>query len=259
MDHLSQLKETGLNFSCVVMDSWYFCKSLITHIESLDKDWVAECRDNRLIRSGKRWITLKEFGEQMLRKENFRIVGMGKDRYLMKAFTVFMKGIGTVRVLVSYNKHDNFKFYVTNRLDWGERKIAEMYSRRWDIEVWHREGKGDYGIGECQLRSDEAVSRYLTLISLAACLLEIASLHSPLYAMLKSQARTPEAKRRWILLELISQLISFASKVKDGLVKTVAESVVYPYRSTLKDRSEVMEAIGMIRGAGKMRAVETLA
>ena len=122
--------------------SWYFCKALTTHIESLGKDWVAECRDNRLVRSGKRWVTLEEFGEKMLGKENFRVIEIGDDRYLMKAFTVLMKGVGEVRILVSYNKHDNFKFYVTNRLDWRERKIAEMYSRRWDIEVWHREGRG---------------------------------------------------------------------------------------------------------------------
>jgi hypothetical protein len=141
----------------------------------------------------------------------------------MKAFTVLMKGVGEVKILVSYNKHDNFKFYVTNRLDWREKKIAEMYSRRWDIEVWHREGRGDYGIEECLLRSDEAVSR-LALSSLAANLLEIASLRSPLYAMLKTRARTPEAKRR--CLELVSQLISYVSRAKDGLMREAAGSVV---------------------------------
>lgn len=135
MNHLSQLKEMNLNFSCVVMDSWYFCKTLISHIESLGKDWISECNGNRLVRSGKRWITLEEFGKKMLGKENFRVIEIGDDRYLMKAFTILMKGMGEVRILVSYNKHDNFKFYVTNRLDWREKKIAEMYSRRWGIEV----------------------------------------------------------------------------------------------------------------------------
>jgi Archaeal putative transposase ISC1217. len=61
--------------------------------------------------------------------------------------------MGKVKLLVSFNKHGNFNFYVTNRLDWNEVEISKMYSRRWDIEAWHREGKGDYGIEECQLRS----------------------------------------------------------------------------------------------------------
>ena len=54
-----------------------------------------------------------------------------------------------------------------------------------------------------------------------------------------------------------SQLISSASKVKDGLMRRAAESIVYPYRSTIRDRSdEVMEAMGMIRGADMMRSME---
>ena len=40
MEHLTQLHEAGLNFSCVVMDAWYFNK-VTAHIEKMDKDWVA--------------------------------------------------------------------------------------------------------------------------------------------------------------------------------------------------------------------------
>lgn len=159
---------------------------------------------------------------------------MDGETYLMKAFTVHLKSVGRVRLLVSHGKH-GFKFYATNNLDWKEMEIARMYSRRWDIEVWHREGKGDYGIEE--LRSDEAVSRYLSLSALAATLLEIASMSSPLYAMLKNQGRTPEVKHRWIILELISRLISFASSVKDGYIKQLAESIIYPYNSTVRNKS----------------------
>ena len=46
MEHLTQLCEMGLNFSCVVMDTWYFNKDLTTHIEKMGKDWVAECKSN---------------------------------------------------------------------------------------------------------------------------------------------------------------------------------------------------------------------
>jgi len=37
-EHLSQLVDMDLCFSCVVMDIWYFCKSLTDHIEHLGKD-----------------------------------------------------------------------------------------------------------------------------------------------------------------------------------------------------------------------------
>ena len=56
MEHLTQLKEMNLNFSCVVMDTWYFNKDLTVHIEKMDKDWVAECNSNRLVLSKGKWI-----------------------------------------------------------------------------------------------------------------------------------------------------------------------------------------------------------
>ncbi|MEA2055781.1 MAG: transposase [Candidatus Thermoplasmatota archaeon] len=186
-DHLSQVSEMGLHFSCVVMDIWYFSKTLTDHIESLGKDWIAQSKSNRLVRSNGKWISLKRFGWKKLNRGGFKIAILGDQKYLMKVFTVTMKKAGRVRLLVSMNKHGNINFYVSNNLEWDELAIATRYSRRWDIEVWHREGKGDFGLKDCRLRCDEGVSRYLTLSTLADTLLEIASLLSPVYAMLKNR------------------------------------------------------------------------
>jgi hypothetical protein len=238
MEHLTQLCEMGLKFSCVVMDIWYFNRELTSHIERLGRDWVAECKPNRLVLSDGRWIPLSRFAKEKISKGGFRVVEIGRERYMMRSFTLFMKNMGRVRVLISHGQH-GFNFYVTNRLDWDETEISRMYSRRWDVEVWHREGKGDYGIEECQLRGDEAISRYLALSALADTLLEIASMLSPLYAMLKSQGGTPETKRRWVLLELVSRLISYASKMKDSM-RHIVESIISPYRSTMKNKKGVV-------------------
>ena len=235
LEHIKRLVKLGLKFSCVVMDSWYCSKNLLQQIKRMKKDWIAQCKSNRLIRSGKRWISLRDFAERKFAKVPFRVIKIDLDTYFMKAFTVTMKGMGRVRVLISQNKHGNFNFYMTNRVDWNEVAIAKRYSRRWAIEVWHREGKGNYGLEDCQLRSDEAVTRYLTLSSLAANLLEIASLLSPVYATLQNRGWTPELKHRWVLAELVSQLISSASQVQDLDLKQVIESILCPYTSTLRE------------------------
>ena len=72
---------------------------------------------------------------------------------------------------------------------------------------------------------DDGVSRYLTLSALADTLLEIASMLSPVYAMLKKQGYTPEMKHRWILTELVGQLISSVSKMKNVEVKRIMEVI----------------------------------
>ena len=151
----------------------------------------------------------------------------------MRAFNVKMKGIGVVRILVSLDENGNSNVYVTNRLDWNGIEIATRFSRRWDIEVWHREGKGSYGIEDCQLMSYEGVSKYLTLSALAATLLEIASMLSPVYVMLQKQGWIPEMKHRWILTELVGQLISSTHKIKNLEVKKIVDGILCPYKSTM--------------------------
>jgi len=234
MDHLSMLKDMNLHFSCVVMDIWYFSKKLTDHIESLGKDWIAQSKSNRLVRSKNEWVPLKKFGWKKLQRGGFKVVTLGDQKYLMKVFTVIMKKAGRVRLLVSLNQHGNINFYVSNNLMWDELAIATRYSRRWDIEVWHREGKGDFGLKDCRLRCVEGVSRYLTLSTLADTLLEIVSLLSPVYAMLKNQGYTPEMKHRWILAEMVGQLISTVQTKGEGGVKEIIEGILYPYKSTKK-------------------------
>jgi len=231
--HLTSLAAMNLSFSCVVMDIWYFCKIITKHIEDLEKDWIAESKGNRLIKSHGRWIPINKFAENMINMVDFKAIQLGDETYLMKIFTVRMKGMGKVELLISLNKHGNFRFYVSNRLDWNELAIATRFSRRWDIEVWHREGKGSYGLEDCQLRCDEGVSKHLTLNALAVTLLEIASMLSPVYAMLMKQGWIPEMKHRWILTELVGQLISSAQKIGDTEVRQIVEGILCPYKSTI--------------------------
>ncbi len=232
-EHLTRLVDMKLSFSCVAMDVWYFCKTLTQHIESLGKDWIAQSKPNRLVWLNGKWSPLDVFAKEMMRRVNFRVVNIGNDRYLMKAFTVKMKDMGTVRLLVSFNKHGNFKFYVSNRLDWNEVTMVRHYSTRWDIEVWHREGKGSYGLEDCQLRSRDGVSKYLTLSSLADNFLEIASMLSPVYANLTKQGWTPEMKHRWVVVEIVGNLITSIGKIRDVDIRRVLESVLSPYKSTM--------------------------
>lgn len=235
-EHLTRLVEMGLLFSYVAMDIWYFCRELTDHIENLGKDWIAQCKSNRKVWYHGKWVSLLTFAQEIIRKVELRVVNIGDERYLMKAFTLNMRGMGRVRVLVSLNKHNNFHFYVSNRLDWNEVTMARKYSPRWDIEVWHREGRGNYGLEDCQLRSGEAVSKYLTLSSLAANLLEIASMLSPVYAHLTNQGWTPEMKHRWVTTELVGQLISSAGGIRDKEVRRIVEGILCPYKSTLRSR-----------------------
>ena len=76
---------------------WYFNKDLTAHIEKMGKDWVAECKSNRLSKG--KWTPLSEFAKKKIDEEKFRIVGIGDDTYIMKAFTVHLKNMGKTSCL----------------------------------------------------------------------------------------------------------------------------------------------------------------
>jgi len=86
-EHLSLLVKMDLQFSCVVMDKWYFCKGLADHIEDLKKDWITlEIKQEDMV-SWEMGIPFHNTFAQEMRqntKLGFRVVKVGNDKYLMK-------------------------------------------------------------------------------------------------------------------------------------------------------------------------------
>lgn len=236
--HLTQLVNMGLKFKFVTFDCWYFCKSLTSHIELLEKDWDCQVKSNRLIRVNDEWISVKEYAMRIFPDRSFKTAKIGDDTYLVKAVTVEMKNMGLVRLLISNSDRGNFKFFATNRLDWNEARILKIYCRRWDIEVWHREGKADYGLKDCRLRSNGGVNKYLTLSSCADTFLEIVTLLSPLLGVLRRKVGTPGLKRRFVHLELLKNFVSFILSRGNDACDQIVNAVLNPYRSTKVKRSK---------------------
>lgn len=57
---------------------------------------------------------------------------------------------------------------VTNRVRWEVTRVVGVYRHRWTgTETFHRDGKQQLGMGDCQLRSREGQSRHMYLVMLA--------------------------------------------------------------------------------------------
>jgi hypothetical protein len=57
---------------------------------------------------------------------------------------------------------------VTNRTFWEVTRILRVYRRRWTgAETFHRDGKQELGLGDCQLRSGEGQTRHFYLVMMA--------------------------------------------------------------------------------------------
>jgi hypothetical protein len=69
------------------------------------------------------------------------------------------------------------KALMSNRLFWEVIRILLVYRHRWTgTETFHRDGKQQLGLGDCQVRSGEGQTRHVYLVSAAYSLL-MRSLH----------------------------------------------------------------------------------
>jgi hypothetical protein len=61
---------------------------------------------------------------------------------------------------------------VSNRVQWEVTRVVRVYRHRWTgTETFHRDGKQQLGMGDCQLRTREGQTRHMYLVMLAYSLL----------------------------------------------------------------------------------------
>ncbi len=80
-----------------------------------------------------------------------------------------------MRILIIWDQRRDTqpkKILVTNRTTWETTRILLAYRKRWTgTETFHRDGKPQLGLGQCQLRSSQGQIRHMDLVFLAYTLL----------------------------------------------------------------------------------------
>ena len=149
-------------------------------------------KSNRNIKLWGRWTTPDDIPLNYSKSEILRISG---DDYIAEKFNVYIKSIGNVSIVLSYDiDKGNRNYYVTNRIDWNLKKILETYLHRWDIEVIHKDLKRN-GLDHIFIRKIKQTELYLRLIITGRIISEISSARS-----LNNYKYIPiiEKRKRWI-------------------------------------------------------------
>ena len=80
-----------------------------------------------------------------------------------------------VRIVILWAERDATTpciILVTNRVCWEVSRVVRVYRHRWTgTETFHRDGKQQLGMGDCQLRDSEGQTRHMYLVMLAYSLL----------------------------------------------------------------------------------------
>ncbi len=82
-----------------------------------------------------------------------------------------------VRIVIIWDKKRDRqprKILITNRVGWEVLRILQVYRYRWTgTETFHRDGKQELGMGDCQLRGGQGQPRHMYLVMLAYTLLMV--------------------------------------------------------------------------------------
>ncbi len=107
------------------------------------------------------------------------------------------------------NDAEPCKIFVTNRITWEVTRIVRVYRHRWTgTETFHRDGKQQLGLGDCQLRDVQGQTRHMYLVMLA-------------YSLLMSQLRQGRACE-WALHRLTTIGEACRAMLRENLRTTLA-------------------------------------
>lgn len=101
-------------------------------------------------------------------------VGDKEQWYFTKRIRI--EGVGhPVRLVILWENKDDAKprkILLTNRTQWEVSRMLGVYRRRWrGTECFHRDGKQDLGMGECQVGDGQGQTRHMYLVFLSHALL----------------------------------------------------------------------------------------
>lgn len=137
--------------------------------------YVGDLKFNRKLWFKGREFKAEEFAATIPR-ESRKELRRGDERQWYFTCTVRLPNVDhPVRILIIWpNRRDTSpaKILITNRTGWEVKRIVRGYGKRWPgTETYHRDGKQELGMGDCQLRSGQGQTRHMYLVMLAYSLL----------------------------------------------------------------------------------------
>jgi len=156
-------------------DSWFASKENFNHINGYERNYVMDLKLNRKVQFQGSQVKINELSAR-IQPQDRRPLETDDAKQWCFTKSVRIEGVNhPVRILLIY-KHktdkEAIKALVTNRTNWEPHRIIRVYRKRWQgTECFHRDGKQELGMGDCQLRNGHGQTRHMYMTFLAYSLL----------------------------------------------------------------------------------------
>jgi hypothetical protein len=209
--------EKGYDYP-VVIDSWYTCRQVCSHIAGKNMIYVGTVGpDDGVYLKGK-WGSIQQW-YQGLSDRDFAAVRFryrqqeAMTQYWAAAQTRQVGQLGRVRLVASHQKKDRSdepRFYVCNYLQWELSYLLGRRRLRWPVETSYEDTKGPLGFNAYELRDEEGIRRHWTLVFAAYSAARQATAQGCWGNWLKAVLQTVGDVSRQVQGEALAALIYYA-------------------------------------------------
>jgi hypothetical protein len=177
--------------------------------------YVGDLKSNRKLEWEGRTLKASELAASIA-GESRKELRIGDQRQWYFTVTVRIPGVNPkVRVVILWRYRQDpepVTILVTNRITREVSRIVRVYRHRGTgTETFHRDGKQQLGLGDCQLRDPQGQTRHMYLVMLA-------------YSRLMGQLKQGRAKE-WALHRLMTIGEACRAMVKEALRKTLSWAI----------------------------------
>jgi hypothetical protein len=196
-------------------DSYFTNAEILNHIDEQKRAYVGDLKFNRKLLVGGQEVLASEWVKQLRPWTRTKTMVDGKPQWFFTKSIRLPNVKHSVRIVVLWKHRDDIeavKILVTNRTYWEVHRILKSYRKRWTgTETFHRDGKQQLGMGDCQLRSRLGQTRHLYLGFVA-------------YSALMRQLRADRAEE-WALTRLMTIGEACRAILRQALGNTIAWAV----------------------------------
>lgn len=157
----------GLPIEYLVFDTFYTAGWLTKRLNRLGLAWVGVLHPRTTVYyRHKRWSVLG-LAERLKLKWRARLG--------LRALSVvaYLPKYGTLRLVVTRNRHGNYEVLATNDLGSDLTTIVKRKRSRWSVETLFRDAKQLSGLGACQCRIDQAMVRHVAFALITFTVLQV--------------------------------------------------------------------------------------
>jgi uncharacterized protein YndB with AHSA1/START domain len=202
-------------------DSYFTNAEILNHVHGKTdrfgrpRGYVGDLKFNRKLQWKGQILKASELAAS-IPPEDRKELRIGDQRQWYFTVTVQIPDVKhKVRIVILWRYRQDVepvKILVTNRITWEVSRIVRVYRHRWTgTETFHRDGKQQLGLGDCQLRDLQGQTRHIYLVMLA-------------YSLLMLQLRQGRA-REWALHRLMTIGEACRAMAKEALRTTLSWAI----------------------------------